>query len=126
MLYEKPSSKTIEEIELALRDSAGRHKFGVLYVHDLQKTMHSKGVDYNRQVAVFEVCNPHQAKRALEANPAVSTMLPCRISVYEKDGRLTLSTVLPAALMAMFGTPELEPIGVEVEAVLKAMIDEAA
>lgn len=126
MLYEKQSSKTLEEIELALRDSAGRHKFGVLYVHDLQKTMHSKGVDYGHKCAVFEVCNPHQAKRALEANPAVANVLPCRISVYEKGDQLIVSTVLPAALMAMFGSPELEPLGVEVEAVLKAMIDESA
>ncbi len=126
MLYEKPSSKTMEEIELALRDSAGRHKFGVLHVHDLRKTMQSKGVDYGRQCSVFEVCNPHQARRALEANPAVSTMLPCRISVYEKEGGLVVSTVLPAALMALFGSPELEPVGIEVEAVLKAMIDAAA
>ena len=126
MLYEKPTAKTIEELEAALRESAARHKFGVLAVLDLQKTMQSKGVDYPRQVAVFEVCNPHQASRALEANPAVSTMLPCRISVYEKDGRLTVATALPASFMAMFGSPALESVGADVEFVLKAMIDEAA
>lgn len=126
MLYERPTTKTIGELETALRESAARHQFGVLAVLDLQKTMQSKGVDYPGQVAVFEVCNPHQARRALEANPAVSTMLPCRISVYERAGGLTVSTVLPAAMMALFGTPGLEAVGAEVETVLKAMIDEAA
>ena len=126
MLYEKPTVKTLADFEVALRDAAARHKFGVLHVHDLQKTMQSKGVDFSSQAAVFEACNPHQAKRSLEANPAVSTMLPCRISVYEKQGQLIVSTVLPAALMALFGTPELNPVGEEVEATLKAIIDESA
>lgn len=126
MLYEKLSQKTMPEIELALRDSAARYKFGVIHIHDLQQTMKSKGVDFERQCYIFEVCNPHQAKKVLEANGAVSSALPCRISAYETADGLVLSTILPTAIMGMFGSPELAPIAVEVEAVVKAMIDEAA
>ncbi|MBI5282064.1 MAG: DUF302 domain-containing protein [Candidatus Solibacter usitatus] len=114
------------EIELALRDSAARHKFGVIHIHDLQQTMKKKGVDFERQCFIFEVCNPHQAKKVLEVNGAVSSALPCRISAYETAQGLVLSTILPTAIMGMFGSPELAPIAVEVEAVMKAMIDESA
>ncbi len=126
MLYEKTSQKSMAEIELALRDSAGRHKFGVILMHDLQSLMRGKGVDFERQCCVFEVCNPLQAKRVLEANGAVSSALPCRISVYEKDGELVLSTILPTDMMKMFGSPSLDDVAAEVEAVVKAMIDESA
>jgi len=114
------------EIELALRDSAARHKFGVIHVHDLQKTMKEKGVDFDRECAVFEVCNPQQAKRALEANPAISTVLPCRISVYQRGEERVIATFLPTAMMQLFESAGLQPVAEEVESVVKAMIDEAA
>ncbi len=126
MLYEKTSQKSMAEIELALRDSAARHKFGVIHVHDLQKTMKEKGVDFDRECAVFEVCNPQQAKRALEANPAISTVLPCRISVYQRGEERVIATFLPTAMMQMFESGGLESVAQEVEAVVKAMIDESA
>lgn len=126
MLYEKLSEKTIDEIDLALRDSAGRHQFGVLHVHDLRQAMKNKGIEYPLQCSVFEVCNPRHAKRVLESDPAVSSMLPCRISVYETTDGLMLSAVLPSAMMSMFSDPEIKSVAEEVEVVLKAMIDESA
>ncbi len=126
MLYEKTSQKTMAEIELALRDAAARHKFGVIHVHDLQKTMREKGVDFGRECAVFEVCNPHQAKRALETEPAISTVLPCRIAVYQRGEDRVISTFLPTAMMQMFESAGLKDVAQEVETVVKAMIDESA
>lgn len=126
MLYEKASQKSMAEIELSLRDAAARHRFGVIHVHDLQKTMKEKGVDFDRECAIFEVCNPQQAKRALEANPAISTVLPCRISVYQRGEERVLATFLPTAMMQLFESAGLEPVAREVETVVKAMIDESA
>lgn len=126
MLYEKLSEKTMDEIDLALRDAAGRHHFGVLHVHDLRQAMKNKGVDYAGQCAVFEVCNPHQAKRVLESEPGMSSMLPCRISVYQENGGLKLSTVLPTAMMALVPNPAIQEVAREVEQTLKEIIDETA
>lgn len=126
MLYEKLSQKSLPEIELALRDSAARHHFGVILVHDLQKIMRSKGVDFPRQCSVFEVCNPEQARRVLDAHGAMASLLPCRIAAYETADGLMLSTVLPGEMIRQFNAPDLEPVASEVEAVLQAMIDAAA
>jgi uncharacterized protein (DUF302 family) len=126
MLYEKTSQKSAAEIELALRDAAARHRFGVIHVHDLQKTMKEKGVDYGGECMIFEVCNPQQAKRALEANPAISTVLPCRIAVYQRGEEKVVSTLLPTAMMELFRTAGLAGVAEEVESVVKAIIDEAA
>jgi len=35
---------------------------------------------------VYEVCNPDIAKKVLETKGAISTALPCRISVYSEGG----------------------------------------
>lgn len=127
MLYQKTSKKSLEAIDQALREAAARHKFGVLTVHDLKQTMKNKGVDFDSEVRVYEVCNPYHAKAALQEAPAVSTALPCRISVYGSEGSLQVSTLLPTQLMRMFGTSAvMEATASEVEVAMKAIIDEAA
>lgn len=126
MLYLVKSMKPLAEIERGLEDSAARHRFGILSVHDLRETMKKKGVAFASECGIYEVCNPHQAKKVLEANGAVSTVLPCRISIYGSERDYTLATVLPTALMKMFASTQLEPVAEEVEAVIKEMMQEAA
>lgn len=114
------------EIEASLQQAAARHAFGVLAVHDLQAAMRNKGVEFGSEVRVYEVCNPHQAKKVLDANAALSTALPCRISVYGTPGAYTIATILPSALLAMFGSHDMAPVAAEVEASIKAIMEEAA
>ena len=126
MLFEITSKKTQEQIDTGLHESAAKHKFGIITVHDLKETMKKKGVEFAGECLIYEVCNPHQAKKVLEANGSVSTALPCRISVYRSGDSYKLATLLPTVLMKMFGNPELEPVAREVEDVIKAMMEEAA
>ena len=126
MVFEVESRKSITEIDAAIRDAATRHKFGVLSVIDLKKKMQEKGLDFTSECSVYEVCNPHQAKRALEANGAVSTALPCRISVYGNPGAYKIATILPTAMMSVFGTPGVDEVAIEVETDIVAMMKESA
>ncbi|MCC7174582.1 MAG: DUF302 domain-containing protein [Bryobacterales bacterium] len=126
MLYEIPSEKSLEAIGKGLQEAAARHGFGVIAVHNLKETMANKGVEFNGECLVYEVCNPFQAKKVLEANGAVSTALPCRISVYLSPHGYKLATILPTALMKHFATPSLLPVAREVEEVIVAMMREAA
>jgi uncharacterized protein (DUF302 family) len=126
MLFEIESNKSLEQIDADLRAAAARHSFGVLTVHDLQQTMRNKGVEFGRRVFIYEVCNPHKAKAVLETNGAVSTALPCRISVYEKETGFRIATLLPTEMMRAFGEPSLEPVAQEVEATMIAIMREAA
>jgi len=126
MLFEIPSGKSLEAIGKGLEEAAARHKFGIITVHNLKETMAKKGVEFEGECLVYEVCNPHQAKKVLEANGAVSTALPCRISVYRSPHGYKLATILPTALMKVFATPSLLPVAKEVEEVIVAMMREAA
>lgn len=126
MLFEVASTKSLDEIDRGLQEAAARHQFGIIATHNLKETMKRKGVDFEGECLVYEVCNPHQAKKVLEADGSVSTALPCRISVYRTGDRYRVATLLPTALMRMFQKPELEPVAQEVETVIKAMIQEAA
>ena len=126
MLYRVHTKKNLEEVGKALEAAAQRHKFGFLGVHDLKAKMQEKGVEFDRVCRVYEVCNPQQAKKVLEARMEISAALPCRISVYAEGDGLTLATLRPTALLSMFEVPGLQPVAEEVEENLLAMMNEAA
>jgi uncharacterized protein (DUF302 family) len=126
MLFEIESAKDLAAIGQGLQEAAARHGFGVIAVHDLKEAMEKKGVTFDGECMIFEVCNPQQAKKVLEANGAVSTVLPCRISVYRGPLGFRIAAVLPTALMKIFASPSLLPVAREVEQVIVAMMKEAA
>lgn len=117
--------KSLQELDAALRDAAARHRFGVLGMHDLKQAMANKGVDFEADVRVYEVCNPHHAKAVLGESMEVSTALPCRVSIYSAGKGHEVATILPSELMKAFGsTPVMAATAAEVERTMKAMIDE--
>lgn len=127
MLITVDSEKGLDQIREALPRACAVHKFGVLGMHDLKEKMKEKGVDFAGECLIFEVCNPQKAKQALEANPEISTALPCRISAYRTpEGKTRLATLRPTLLLDMFGTPGLEALAAEVEETLTAIMAEAA
>jgi len=126
MLHVTESRKPIDRVAADLEAAVVRHRFGVLGMHDLRAAMAQKGVAFARECRIFEVCNPHQAKRVLEANLEVSTALPCRISVYEEAGVTKLATIRPTAMIDLYGTPGLKEVAEDVEQTLVQIMDEAA
>lgn len=126
MLYRVESKKALPQVARDLEVAAQKHKFGVLAVHNLKEKMKEKGVDFDRDCLIYEVCNPQQAKKVLEANAEISTALPCRISVYREGSGVTLATIRPTAMLEMFHTPELKAVAQEVEAAILKIMDEAA
>lgn len=126
MLFEIESEKTIDQVCRDLEKAVVDHKFGVMAVHNLKETMKKKGVEFNRECRIFEVCNPQQAKRVLEKNMQISTALPCRISVFAERGKVKLATLRPTALISHFNVPDLQSVAKEVEETLVRIMTEAA
>jgi len=125
MLIKFSTDKTMLEVVAALQLAVPGHHFGIMQVHNLKETMTKKGVEFTRECMVFEVCQPQQAKKVLEQNMGISTALPCRISVYQEDGKTILATLKPTALLAMFNTPQLAGTAQEVEDAIIAIMKQA-
>ena len=126
MLVKLSTNKTVSEAAAALQAAVQANHFGVMQVHNLQETMVKKGVDFERECLIFEVCQPQQAKKVLEQNMSVSTALPCRISIYEEGGKTILATLKPTMLLAMFNSPQLKDVAQEVEDTIVKIMKEAA
>ena len=86
-----------------LREAATKHKLGILHVHDLKQTLESKGIELGSECWVYDVCNPQAASKALHAEMRVSTVLPCRISIFSENQGCTIATVRPTSLLEATG-----------------------
>ena len=126
MLIKLSTEKTVSDASVALQAAVQANHFGVMQVHNLKETMEKKGVEFDRECLIFEVCQPQQAKKVLAENMSVSTALPCRISIYEEGGKAVLATLKPTALLAMFNIPQLEGVALEVEDTIIKIMKEAA
>ena len=126
MLVKTSTGKTVSETATALHAAVQASQFGVMQVHNLKETMVKKGVEFERECLIFEVCQPQQAKKVLEQNMSVSTALPCRISIYEEGGKTTLASLRPTILLGMFDSPQLEGVAKEVEDTIVKIMTETA
>ncbi len=123
--YSVVTEKTVDEAVQALESSLKENKFGVLWQLDLPAKLQEKGVDFNTPFRVLEVCNPHEAKRVLTKNPLVGYFLPCKVVVYEQEGKTYIGLPKPTALIELLGDKELAGIAEEVETTLVKAINQA-
>ena len=65
MYYIVETNKSFTQAAKDLEAAVLRNSFGVLHIHDLGATLRSKGIAFNNECKVFEVCNPAQAAKVL-------------------------------------------------------------
>lgn len=126
MYYIVESNKSFEQAATDLEAAVKRNGFGVLHVHDIGNTLRGKGVAFEPQVRVFEVCNPRQAAKVMAADLKLNMALPCRISVYSEGGKTRIGMIKPGGILAALSQDAaLAVVAQEVEAQTIRMIDEA-
>jgi uncharacterized protein (DUF302 family) len=87
-------------VDLLVAESE-RRDWKVPAVHDLQQSLAKSGKAV-RPVKVIEICKPQYSGRMLELNDEriISVMMPCRISVYEKEDGLAYVSLINAGELA--------------------------
>lgn len=126
MYYLVDTAKSFDQASADLESAVKRHGFGVLHVHDLGATLRSKGIAFDEQCKVFEVCNPGQAAKVLSTDMRLNMALPCRISVFTEKGKTKIGLIKPAQLLsALSQDPALVQVAREVEDKTIEMVDEA-
>ncbi|MDP1728513.1 MAG: DUF302 domain-containing protein [Bacteroidota bacterium] len=121
-------SKTIESnMEQAVEKVTAELKkegFGILMDIDIQKIFKEKiDVDY-RPYRILGTCNPNIGHKVLQIDEVMGVFLPCHIVVQETEkGKIKISAIDPIAPMSAVANPELEPIGMEVQKILKDVIE---
>jgi uncharacterized protein (DUF302 family) len=120
--------KTEKKIDVAIQDLSSNLKeigFGILGTLDFKDIFQKKGIEYDNEYKLLEVCNPQVAKQALDSDPDVGLLLPCTISVYTKDGHNYIGLAKPSALLSLSLKSDLLEMGKEIENKLIQTIDKS-
>ena len=126
MYYIVETDKSFEQASTDLEAAVSHFGFGVLHIHDLGSTLRSKGIEFEEQCKVFEVCNPAQAAKVLSADMRLNMALPCRISVFTEKGKTMIGLIRPVEMLsALSQDATLSEVSKEVEAKTIQMVDEA-
>ena len=82
MHYIEESKKSVQEVVDTIQEIVSNYGFGVLYIHNVKNTLNSKGINFEKECQVLDVCNPKVAKEFLGQDMSISVIMPCKISVY--------------------------------------------
>ena len=98
----------------------------MLHIHDLGKTLRNKGISFDKECRIFEVCNPVQAAKVLSSDMRLNMVLPCRISVFTDKGKTFIGLIRPKDMLSSLSNDEeLGTVAQEVEKVIIQIVDDA-
>ncbi|MGB3915829.1 MAG: DUF302 domain-containing protein [Thiothrix litoralis] len=114
MLKEHPSPLGVEETVEKIKQNALAEGWVVSSVAPLDDSVRKHGGGELPPVRLINLCQPHHAFKILneDDNKVVSVMMPCTISVYQKnDGKTYIGTMNAGLLGRMFGGAVAEVMG---------------
>lgn len=102
MFVVNESKLNFDETIVAIEQSVKENNWSMPHLYDLQATMKKHGFDV-KSVKVFSLCKPEHAYKILNSDEerVVSALMPCRVAVYEKEGK-TYVSMLNSGLFSKF------------------------
>jgi uncharacterized protein (DUF302 family) len=99
----------------AVTEQLAMENFGVLSDIDVAATMKKKlGIDMP-PYRILGACNPQFARRALDVDPQIGTLLPCNVVVRcDSQGRTQVDFMDPDAVLRLVDRPEIGALADEV------------
>lgn len=102
LVYE--SKLNFNETVQMIESSAKENKWSIPQQYDLQKTMKKHGYEVD-PIIVFSLCKPEFAYKILSGKEErlASAMMPCRVAIYERDGKTYISMLNSALFSKLMG-----------------------
>lgn len=123
--YTVETNQSIEEAIVSMETSLEEDQFGVLWHLDIQDKLREKGLDFDQPYRILEVCNPKEAQRVLSQNQMVGYFLPCKIVIYDNNGKTKIGMPRPTTLIGLTSDESLKEIAEDVENRLITCIDKS-
>lgn len=121
--YTKRTDLAFADAVRKAKEELAKEGFGILTEIDVKATIKKKlGVEYDGYL-ILGACNPALSYKALQAEKEIGLLLPCNVIMYEDDGSVFVSAILPTAAMQVFDNEEVRAVAKEAELKLRKVID---
>jgi len=113
-------SQTIEKLKIAI----GAANMRLIRTEAFDQPFSKKGAGNKRHVVV-DSCDFDFLDKALKVDPRVGLFLPCRFTVTERHGKVSVMAINPKRLSAIFNNSELDQLCEQMYRVYVDIIEEA-
>ncbi len=87
------SDQSIEKIAQNVPAECEKNKFSLLHSYHYHEILESKGFPIKRKAFIYEICQAKLASKMLTTHPEFSIFMPCKIAIYENEGKTIISTM---------------------------------
>lgn len=118
------SNYSLEETVENIQNALVNQNFILIRIDTLEHGLVPEGEENAKQV-ILHFCNFSFLFDALTVDPRVGMFLPCRITVVERDGKVTVSAINPRYLSQLFNNDELDEYCSRMHGLYSTIIEEA-
>ncbi len=124
MIYEVETEKGFKEVVDTFESVAKEKGFGTLKIYNFTEILKEKGFPIEKQITVFEICNPKFAQKALTDFSKIATFLPCKVTIIHENGKTSLSILEPHEILGLLNAQKLKNLFEDVDKLLKEIINQ--
>ena len=111
--------ETLAKVEEELK----KEGFKILTQIDVQQKFKEKlNIEFPKYL-ILGACNPKMAHKAISAEWDIGLLLPCNVTIYEKDDDVWVGVMRPTQAMTSIQNDALKDVAVEVESKLKRVFE---
>ena len=111
---------SISKVENSIKNAG----WGIPTQLDVNQMTAKKGVNLALKVHIIELCKPQYAKNVLEDSPVFSAMMPCRIGLFEREGKTYVAKMNTGMMSMLWGGivgKTMKKVAEEEAAILKTL-----
>ena len=122
--YIVETGKNFDEAVVSVLKSVEQKGWSLFQIYDVKERLAAKGFN-QKALKIIEICSGKYANQFLNKNRLVSLCMPCKINVFEENGKVKIVGMKPTMISQFF--PEVDKKEAEqVENDVIEMIDSAA
>jgi len=93
LVFTHSAANSFADIEKRVEEDAKKIGLGLKKIYPFSVNLpEQQGFDINEAASVYELCVPSLAAELLNSQPELNVLMPCRISIYEKNEEVFVST----------------------------------
>ena len=119
--YIVETEKSFDEAVVSVLKAVESQGWTLFNVYDMRERLAAKGFE-QKPLKIIEFCSGKYANSFLKKNKLISLCMPCKINVFEENGKIKIAGMRPTIMSEFFKEIKKEEAE-EVEKVIKEIIN---
>ena len=119
--YVVETKKNFDEAVVSVLKEVEAAGWTLFNVYDIKERLAAKGFK-QEPMKIIEICSGKYSNEFLNKNKLVSLCMPCKINVFEEDGKIKIAGMMPTIISEFFNEVKKEEAE-EVEGIIKEIIN---